>query len=248
VEAGLSALKDRIMGGCVVCGGKGYLGSQLCNCAIKFRVFSWLIDGGFNEETLTLVSSPAYSMPMMESGVEAVTHFLNNPFDVMDKGLSLYIFSKENGRGKTTLSHYLAYVLAWPFSKTENYSRSRTYAFADMHSLAEVARQGSDEDIWKATVLVLDDLGSENRSSSWKTEEIVSMLHRVMHYRRDNKLPTIITANFSPGSLTAFYNGVLDSVLEIRPDGVIGGKIFRQVEVGGGEDFRLIEETSEWPV
>jgi len=244
----LKQLKERIMGGCPACGGDGYIDFDLCNCAIKFRAFSWLIDGGFHEDTLDLVSSSNYVLPMLESGGESVDYFLRNPFDVMDKGLSLYLFSKENGRGKTTLAHYLVYALAWPFCKTENYSRQRTYGFADMHSLLEAFLEREDVgDAWKSTVLVIDDLGSESRSAAWKTDTVISMLHRIMHYRRNNKLPTIITSNFAPASLVGFYQGVLDSVLEIRPDGIVGGKIFRQVEVGGGEDFRLMDGRSDWP-
>ena len=244
----MSRLRDRIVGGCRVCGGEGYEGDKLCNCVIKFRVYNRLVDNGFNEGLLDLVSSAGYSLPMMESGSESVNHFLQHPFDVMNKGLSLYILSKENGRGKTTLAHYLVYVLAWPFAQTENYNRRRTYAFADMHTLLEAFLGGADvQDVWKATVLVLDDLGSESRSATWKIDTVISMLHRILHYRRDKKLPTIITSNFPATSLTGFYNGVLDSVLEIRPDGIIGGQVFRQVEVGGGEDFRLAEGVSDWP-
>lgn len=244
----MNPLKAKIMGGCRACGGDGYVGDTLCNCAIKFRVYNRLVGSGFNENTLDLVSSSAYSLPMMESGYEWVDYFIRHPFQVMEKGLGLYIFSKENGRGKTTLAHYLVYVLAWPFAKTENYSRRRTYALTDVHSLSEAFLEGSDvEDIWKATVLVLDDLGSESRSASWKTDTVISMYHRIMHYRRDEKLPTIITSNFAAPSLSEFYQGVLDSLLEIRPDGIIGGEVFRQVEVGGGEDFRLMDDRSEWP-
>jgi len=244
----MTSLKEKIVGACRVCGGDGYEGNRLCNCSIKFRVYNRLVDNGFNESLLDLVSSPAYTLPMLETGSESINYFLHHPFDVMDKGLSLYILSKENGRGKTTLAHYLVYVLAWPFAQTENYNRRRTYAFVDMHALLE-SFLGGDEmhNTWKATVLVLDDLGSESRSAAWKIDTATSMLHRILHYRRDRRLPTIITSNFVAESLTGFYNGVLDSVLEIRPDGVIGGQVFRQVEVGGGEDFRIAHGSSDWP-
>jgi hypothetical protein len=241
----MNALRDKIVGSCITCGGDGYNGQSLCACSIKFRVYNRLVSGGFNEEVLDFISSPAYSLPMMEAGAESVEYFIHNPFPVLEKGLSLFIYSKENGRGKSTLAHYLAYVLAWPFAHTENYSRDRSYAFVDMHKLME---EFDDDafDAWKATLLVIDDLGSENRSG-WRKESAVAMLHRIMHFRRDKKLPTIITANYGPDSLSGFYNGILDSVLEVRPDGEIGGKLFRQIEVGGGEDFRLSPETTEWP-
>ena len=159
--------------------------------------------------------------------------------------MSLFICSKENGRGKTTLAHYLAYVLVWPFCRKENYDRRRTYAFANAHSIFE--GKSEDSAAWKSTLLVLDDLGSEDRSSSWRKENVVSTLHKLLHYRRNKKLPTIITSNYTPASLSAFYEKLVDSLLEVRPEGAIGGQLFRQVEVGGAEDFRLIQETSEWP-
>lgn len=245
---GRSTLRDKIQRACPVCGGSGHVGSELCNCAIKFRVYNRLTRSGFHEPTLDLISSPSYQPPMFVSGADAVQYFLYNPVEVMDKGLSLYIFSLENGRGKTTLAHYLMYALLWTFSKTENYSPRRTYAFENIHDMCMKEKNGWDEETWKATVLVIDDLGTESRSAAWKREINIAMLHRVMHYRLDHRLPTIITANYAPGSLSTFYDGVVDSVLEIRPDGIIGGRVFRQVEVGGGEDFRQMDGVSEWPI
>lgn len=243
-----SPLKDKIQGGCPVCGGDGYVGDELCNCAIKFRVYNRLTSGGFNEQILDFVSSSSYVLPLIEGGMEAVEYFYGHPFEVMRKGLGLFITSKENGRGKTTLAHYLTYVLAWPFAKTENYDRRRTYAFENIHTMCEQDRSWEDYDSWRSTVLVIDDLGTESRNSQWKREGVTAMLHRIMHYRRDHQLPTIITSNFNAVSLSSFYNGVLDSVLEIRPDGVIGGQLLRQVDVGGAEDFRLTDGQSEWPL
>lgn len=241
-------LRTKIQKDCLACGGSGYVGDELCNCAIKFRVYNRLTRSGFHEATLDLVSSPSYQLPMFVSGAEAVQYFIYNPVEVMEKGLSLYVFSLENGRGKTTLAHYLMYVLLWTFSKTENYSPSRTYAFENVHDMCMKEKNGWEEETWRSTVLVIDDLGTESRSAPWKRDINIAMLHRIMHYRLDHRLPTIITANYAPASLSTFYEGIVDSVLEIRPDGVIGGRVFRQVEVGGGEDFRQMDGNSEWPL
>jgi predicted ATPase len=207
-----------------------------------------MINGGFHEKTLDYITSGTYSFPMIERGLEALNYFVANPEDVLDKGLSLYINSKENGRGKTTLAHYLVYSLLWHFSKTENYRPSRTYSFDNIHSMCEKESKGWEFETWKATVLVIDDLGTEFRAASWKKDSNTAMLHRIMHYRLDNRLVTIITSNYDPSALSSIYSSVLDSVLEIRPDGFIGGKVFRQIETGGAEDFRMSEENSEWPV
>jgi hypothetical protein len=207
-----------------------------------------MVRGGFHEPTLDFITGGSYSLPMLENGVEALNYYVSNPDVVLDKGLSLYIFSKENGRGKTTLAHYLVYVLLWHFSKTENYSPHRTYAFENIHTMCEKERKGWEVDTWKSTILVIDDMGTESRYAAWKAEANISMMHRIMHYRLDHQLPTLITSNYEPAVLSGFYGSILDSVLEIKPDGTIGGRVFRQLEVGGAEDFRMSCESSEWPV
>lgn len=243
-----SPLKAKIQGGCSVCSGSGFVGDELCECAIRFRVYNRMTHAGFHEPTLDLVSSTDYKWPLIEQGLSELTYFVNNPFEVLSKGLGLYLFSKENGRGKTTLAHYLMYVLLWNFSKTENYNPSRTYAFENMHEMCEKERKGWESETWKSTILVVDDIGTESRSAQWKKDIALSMMHRIMHFRQDNRLPTIFTSNYTPRSLSSFYEGVLDSVLEIRPDGVISGRSFRQVEVGGGEDYRLQPgDQGGWP-
>ena len=234
-----SPLKAKIQGSCPVCLGSGYVNDDLCACAIKFRAFNRLTRGGFNEPLLDLVSGADYQLPIVEFGLPQLQYFMTNPFEVLSKGLGLYIFSKENGRGKTTLAHYLAYVLLWNFSKTENYDPHRTYAFENMHEMCEKERKGWDDETWRSTLLVIDDIGTESRSAAWKKDLVISMLHRILHYRLDHCLPTIFTSNYAPASLSTCYEGVLDSIMEIRPDGIIAGRVFRQIELGGGEDFRL---------
>jgi len=244
----VSTLRDRIIGRCRTCDGSGMYGDSLCACSIKFRVFNRLVGGDFREELLDLVSSYSYEVPLIEDGEGSLGYFIENPFTVLEKGLSLFIFSRENGRGKTTLAHYLAYSLAWPCSHTENYKRDRTYGFSDVHKLFEDDNSFREtSEIWKSTFYVLDDLGNEERSSDWKKQSYTSTLHKLLHYRRGNRLPTIITSNYDPRTLSSFYNGYLDSVLEIRPDGRIHGEFFRQVEVGGAEDFRLANAEKNWP-
>jgi hypothetical protein len=95
---------------------------------------------------------------------------------------------------------------------------------------------------------VLDDLGAESSESPWKKEAFLSTLQQVMHFRRNNNYPTIITTNYPPQFISNRYQKVLDSLLEIRPDGSIGkGRVFRAAEVGGAEDLRLNSDFTEWP-
>lgn len=246
-------LKDEIVGTCSICQGEGKFRNPsgdliVCQCLVKFRAYNRLLAGGFCDDTLNFVSSDEYRFPKFESGEEFVNYFTNSVSEVLQKGLSLFIYSSEKGRGKTTLAHYLVYCMAKVFQLTENYDRNRSYGFETAQSL-QVNFDVEDRQLWQSTIYVLDDLGAEAAESSWKKEAFLSTLQQVFHYRRDNKFPTIITTNYPPKFIAEKYQHTLDSLLEIRPDGVIGkGKVFRAVEVGGGEDLRLIDTRTEWPI
>jgi hypothetical protein len=246
-------LKDEIVGSCLLCQGEGKLCNAageliLCNCLVKFRAYNRLLGGGFCDETLDFVSSDEYVYPKFESGEDFVNYWANSPVDVLQKGLSLFMYSSEKGRGKTTLAHYLTYVLAKYFQRTENYSRDRSYGFETAQRL-QMNFSAEDGQLWQSSVYVLDDLGAEAAESSWKKEAFLATLQQVLHYRRDNRLSTIITTNYPPKFIAEKYQHTLDSLLEIRPDGVIGrGKVFRAVEVGGGEDLRLMDSRTDWPI
>ena len=243
-------LRDDIIGSCPICQGLGtYKDTEgnflLCSCAIKFRAYNRLVDSGFSSILLDMVSKTDYGFPHFESGGEFVKFWAESSDLVLQKGLSLYVYSSERGRGKTTLAHYLIYNLAKYFQRTENYSRERTYGF---ETAQELQNNFEGSELWKSTVYVLDDLGAEAAESPWKKEAFLSTLQQVMHYRRNNNYPTIITTNYPPKFVSNRYQKVLDSLLEIRPDGVIGrGRVFRAVEVGGSEDLRLNSDFTEWP-
>jgi len=236
-------LKDDIIDSCNLCNRTGVYEGRVCPCILKFRAFNRLIFGGFNLNNLYLVSD-FYEIPFVLSGSECIDLYMNSPALIENEGLSLYIFSREKGRGKTTLAHSLLYNIACYFMRTDHYDRNRDWCFERVDKFLENAK--FSEDNWKSTYYVLDDLGSEDRSAPWKFDLFLSSLQQLLHYRRDNKLPTIITSNYHPSDISSIYNGLVDSLLEIGPDGNIGGKLYRQVELGGGEDLRLSD--SSWPV
>lgn len=246
-------LRDQIVGSCQICQGEGKLRDELgnfvlCHCLIKFRAYNRLLGAGFCDHTLDYVSQSGYTFPHFESGEEFINYWLTSVDDVFQKGLSLFVYSSERGRGKTTLAHYMVYSMAKYFQLTENYQRDRTYGFETAQSLQNTFGDGVDG-LWQSSVYVIDDLGAESAESPWKKEAMLAILQHVFHYRRDNRLPTIITTNYPPQYIAEKYKHLLDSLLEIRPDGTISkGRVFRAVEVGGSEDLRLREEHSEWPV
>ena len=237
-------LKDEIVGICEKCGKTGYVGSEICECLLKFRAYNRLLDKGFHKRLLDKASDPNFKFPVFESGRGFVEYYLSDFAKVEQEGFMLYISSRERGRGKTTLAHYIMWKAAHLYSRTENYRREDSLSFGFERAKKVLGDEKGPE---HTTFYVLDDLGSETRTPAWKKELVISDLQELLHYRRDKHLPTVITSNYHPSDLSNIYEGVLDSLLEIRPDGTIGGRLIRQVELGGDEDYRLLEEDSEWP-
>lgn len=239
-------LYDEIVGECPVCKGKGELNMGTCPCRHKLSAYSRLLEGGFSRPVLDFVTKPDFTPPMYVSGDPFVSYYFSNPQEVLKRGLSLYVYSQEKGRGKTSLAHLLVYHLAYVFGPRKgDYRRNQTYGFESVSDLI-LNFINKKDGYSKNTIYVLDDLGNED-SASWKKEVLVAALQQTFHFRRNRRLPTIITSNYAPGDLSRRYDGILDSLLEIRPDGTIGGNLFRQVELGGGEDLRLGGDSS-WPM
>ena len=250
------SIKERILSSCTKCNEEGFLRDTdgvdciPCTCLLKFRAYNRLAHGGFSVSTLDYVTDNNYNIPNIDSGSEYLDYFFKNPFEVEKEGLGLYIYSKERGRGKTTLTHKLMFELVKIFFDKTFYVSEREYAFENVEEFIASFKYGiDDEDLkWKKTWYVLDDLGNEDGSAKWKKQSTVSSLQRMLHYRRDHKLPIIITSNHEPGDLSKLYNKDLDSLLEIKGDGTLGGMLYRAVNVGGAEDLRFSEENSKWNI
>ena len=200
--------------------------------------------GGFAQNIIDYVSKPEYSLPVFESGDNHLTEYLADPERVIDRGLSLYIFSREAGRGKTVLAHHIVKQLCTHFARTENYRPKMSFAFQTANAFLDNTLSYQDDELWQSTVYVLDDLGNEKRANKQRREAIAPALQELLQFRRNERLPTIFTSNYSPEALSALYEGRIDSLLEIGVDGVVHGNMFRQIEVGGGEDLRTLN--SEW--
>lgn len=242
------SLKSEIIGPCKLCKGEGFLDNlEACECMKRFRVYNRLTSKGFTRKALDIVTDDAYELPVIEDGENFINYFIDHPEVVESKGLCLYMFSKERGRGKTTLAHYLMYHIVRYFFNEGNYKSSRTYSFIHAEDFLTQTIK-NDDSLWKSDWLVLDDIGNEDHTAAWKKSNMIAGLQRVMHYRRDRCLPTIITSNYNPGGLSTLYKREVDSLLEIKPDGHLGGAVFREVSVGGGEDLRLIEDFTSWPI
>ena len=241
------SLKNEIVNSCSLCKGSGWLDGEACSCLLKFRIYNRLLSAGFSRSLVDYCNQENYEIPQIDLGEEFVNFFLEKPFYAEEKGLGLYVYSQERGRGKTTLTHKIMYEALKYFVSIDSYSTYRTYAFQHVEDLLKSFQKEDSECLWKSTWYVLDDLGNEDRTTEWRKGLFLGKLQSLLHYRRDKRLPTLITSNYRPADLSILYGGELDSLLEIKPGGVLGGTLYRSVEVGGGEDLRLLEENSLWP-
>jgi hypothetical protein len=239
---------------CGKCDEQGFLEDSLgfptvpCECLLSARATSRLISGGFKKGALELVKGDIYQIPDKSEGLKFVEYAVNSPDSFEDKGLGLYVFSEGRGQGKTTLVHHIMYNVCRYFYGPEVYDSSRTFAFEHIDDFLLSMKDENSLEKWKATWYVLDGLGNEDTSAKWKKDFALSALQRLFHYRRDNNLPILITSNKPPEVLTAFYSGVLDSLLEIQPDGGLGGLSYRAVHVISEVDYRLQTEISKWEI
>lgn len=229
---------------CPVCNGSGYIGADLCECLLAHRINVFMTYGSFAQNIIDFVSSSSYQPPVFESGTEYLAQYIADPEQVIDRGRSLYIYSQDAGRGKTVLAYYIVKCLTTHFARTQNYRPKMSFVFQTANAFLNNAVSYQDDELWQATVYVLDDLGNEKRSTKQRREAMAPALQELLQYRRNEGLPTIFTSNYNPDALSALYEGRIDSLMEIGADGVIHGDRFRQIEVGGGEDLRTLN--SAW--
>jgi len=234
-------LQKRFVDLCPFCQQTGWLGDNVCSCMLKVRAYGKLLNSGFKPSVLDIISEN-YELPTIILGENFVDFYMKNLYTVEDKGLSLFIWSSEKGRGKTTLAHYLTYCAAYNFSFTSRYSTRRDYKFIHANNF----NTADPKELSKVKWLVIDDLGNEDKSAPWKSSKLRSDLMEIFQYRRDNFCPTIITSNYSPTDLSNLYAQELDSLLEINVDGSLQGVLFREVVLGGAEDLRKTLD-SGWP-
>ena len=106
------------------------------------------------------------------------------------EGMGLYIWSRTRGSGKT----YLASAICNSMMRTH---RRRT-RFINTAKLIDVSKEpdGIDQLI-KAEVLVLDDLGQKGTGTDW----INDLLYTIFEERGNRKRLTIVTSNISPAEL-----------------------------------------------
>lgn len=131
-----------------------------------------------------------------------------------DIGRGLMLWGR-NGTRKTTLAASIATEVQWlslnyqvfmiRFADYKN-ALTATYGDKDSEEYQEAKRVLRLAE--KATLLVLDDIGQEHRTSSGFTE---SVLHELIRRRVEDSRPTVMTTNVDPDDMYSVYGPSFDS-------------------------------------
>lgn len=107
-----------------------------------------------------------------------------------EEGFGLYIWSRTRGSGKT----YLASAICNSLMRTHR----RKTRFVNMAKLIDISKEPEGmQQLIKAEVLVLDDLGQPGTGTDW----ISDILYNLFEERGNRKRLTIVTSNFSPAEI-----------------------------------------------
>jgi DNA replication protein DnaC len=175
-----------------------------------------------------------------------VSQYLNDP--TLDKnGNNLYLYSLENGTGKTSLAYYILGQIHAPRIKGGFIDLTSIVAvkFANYLKFCKDFTQESKDakkQVELAPFLLLDDVSTWGRSDNLTKDNMEFIL--LMMYRREHLLSTIITSNLIPAEFNKTFGATISSkVLEN----------FSYIEVIGGDvrtaiyqdKFEAVDEDEE---
>jgi DNA replication protein DnaC len=167
---------------------------------------------------------------------DKVNCYINNLPKVEREGHNLYIYSRENGTGKTALGYYILKQVKGPrltYSREDNTEQIKltqivstsffNYLKFCVDMFAQDAKKAK-EMVETAPFLLLDDVSPWALSSSPHRDK--AELIALMMYRREEMLPTIYTSNLTPEAFEQTFGATAAS------------KIFENfsfIEVRGGD-------------
>jgi DNA replication protein DnaC len=133
---------------------------------------------------------------------QKVSQYLSDP-NLELNGNNLYIYSVENGTGKTSLAYYILGQVHSPRRKDDNRIDITPIVAAKFANYLKFCNDpyGQDSKLAKkcielAPFLLLDDVSPWALSSNLHKDKTELVL--LMMYRREHLLPTIITSNLVP--------------------------------------------------
>ena len=139
-----------------------------------------------------------------------IEKYLDNLVGMMDHGIGLYLWSSENGTGKTSVSALIAKE-ALRYGKTVFFEESSR--LKGMLINKEQFEEGTsiEERMMMVDVLILDDVGKEYRTSSGYAENVIETLVRA---RVQKVKTTIMTGNVHPKDMQKIYSEDFSALLK----------------------------------
>lgn len=139
-----------------------------------------------------------------------VEKYLGSILEMLDQGIGLYLWSTENGSGKTSIAALIA---------KEALRYGRTVFFEESSRLKgmlinkEQFEEGTsiEERMMMVDVLILDDVGKEYRTSSGYAENVIETLVRA---RVQKVKTTIMTGNVHPKDMKKIYSEDFSALLK----------------------------------
>ncbi|APC46375.1 DnaC-like helicase loader [Streptomyces phage BRock] len=136
------------------------------------------------------------------------------PEDRRNIGRGLMLWGK-NGTRKTTLAAAIATEVQWLslnhrvyMTRFSDFKDALTTTFEKEDSERKLAAREVVLRAQKSTLVVLDDIGQEHRTTSGFTE---SLLHELIRKRVEAGLPTVVTTNIEPEDMLGTYGQSFDS-------------------------------------
>jgi len=139
-----------------------------------------------------------------------IKKYIDNLVEMMEQGIGLYLWSSENGTGKTSVSALIAKE-ALRYGKTVFFEESSR--LKGMLINKEQFEEGTsiEERMMMVDVLILDDIGKEYRTSSGYAENVIETLVRA---RVQKVKTTIMTGNVHPKDMKKIYSEDFSALLK----------------------------------
>lgn len=161
---------------------------------------------------------------------EKVNFYISQLNSVEKNGHNLYIYSVENGTGKTSLAYYILKQVKQPRIKDGKVDITKIASIKFGDYLNFCLNSFSDDSkiakrfVKTAPFLLLDDVSSWALTGNPHLDNKEFSL--LMMYRREHLLPTIITSNLTPDNFNKVFGATTSSKVK---------EGFNYIEIRGGD-------------
>lgn len=139
-----------------------------------------------------------------------IENYFDNLLEWINKGFGLYLFSKNNSFGKTSISVIIGKKVL-SFGKTVLFIKpDQIQQYLIEHTAFDEVQTYKDR-ILQVDLLILDDL---NKEYCGKTNFIKTILENIVRDRMQNLKPILITSNIEPDKIKSKYSKSLSEMFK----------------------------------